>query len=405
MRRLSQGGAMNKRKIGSACIALAVAAFAAANAAASESASTSGPYKVVGTFGKVGTGNGQFSSNTHGIAVDKDGNVYVADTDNHRVQVFSAGGAFQRKFGSLGEGNGQFNVAEDVDVAANGTIAVADQQNGRIQLFSNGGGFKAAISTPDELPRGVAIADDGTVYGAMEGSARGGVRSWANPSAAASGLLGGGDYRPDDVELSPDGTIWFLANATQGSASTARHITASGAALGAFPALGSTALAVDADCNVWISNRNAGRVEKRSSSGRLLATASSSGLVANDIGASPKGDVYAIQQNGGVVHWALDKSKPATAGVPAKVTVKGGKATIPYAASFSCPDKARAVATLSGGGVSGRASVQVAAGKVTPIAMTVRAPAGKASKATFKIVVKTNGGATTETKSVTVVVK
>jgi hypothetical protein len=60
------------------------------------------------------------------------------------------------------------------------------------------------------------------------------------------------------------------------------------------------------------------------------------------------------------------------------------------------------VATLSGGGVSGKAVVDVAAGKVTPITMKVKAPAGK-TKVTFKIVLKTNGRPTTETKSVTVV--
>lgn len=394
---------MRDPKVITGALALLVAAVAVAGAAANASApSASSPYKVVGTFGKTGTGNGQLSSNTQGIAVDKAGNVFVADSDNNRIQVFSASGKFLRKWGSNGTGNGQFQVAGDVDVAPDGTVAVADQQNERVQLFSSGGAFKAAMSTPSELPRGVAIADDGTVYAAVEGSSFGGIRSWSSPDAAASGVLGKSDRRPDDVEVSPDGTLFYTANATQGAASSVRHMSTTGAALGSFPGLSATGLAVDLDCNIWISNFPQRRIEKHSPSGKLLATASSPDLVANDIAVGPKGDLYVIHQNTGIVHFAENKARPRTAGVPASISVKGGKAKIPYAAGFSCPAQVSGVATLSGGGVSGKAVVKVAAGKVTAIAMKVKAPAGK-TKATFKIVLKTNGRPTTETKSVTVV--
>ncbi|HEX5027637.1 MAG TPA: NHL repeat-containing protein [Gaiellaceae bacterium] len=386
-----------------AVVALAVAGLlVVTTAAASTSAPSGGSYKVAGTFGKVGTGNGQFSSNTNGLAVDKAGNVFVADTDNNRVQVFSAKGAFLRKWGTIGGGNGQFQVAEDIDVASDGTVAVADQQNERIQLFSSGGSYQGSFSTPSELPRGVAIGDDGTIYAAVEGSARGGIRKATRDGTAVGGLLGAGDFRPDDVELSPDGTLFYLANATQGPARIVRHITADGANLGSFPGLGSTALAVDADCNVWIANRNERRIDKRSPSGRLLATAASPDLLANDIAVGPKGDVYAIQQNGPVVRFALDKSKPSTANIPGKLKVAGGVVSVRYTASgFACPAQVAATASLSGKGVSGKASVQVAAGKTALIRIPVKAPAG-ATKATFTIVLKTNGRSTTEVKQVTV---
>jgi sugar lactone lactonase YvrE len=397
---------MRDPKVITGALALLVAAVAVAGAAASGSAPTAGsPYKVVGTFGKTGTGNGQLSSNTHGLVVDKSGNVYVADTDNHRVQVFSAGGAFLRKWGSIGEGNGQFDVAEDIDIAPDGTVAVADQQNSRIQLFSSGGAFKASISTGLDLPRGVASGDDGTVYAAIEGSDRGGLKSWASPTAAGSGLFAGASFmRPDDVEVAPDGTLFFVANGTQGATSSIRHVSATGAPLGAFAGLGTTGIGVDSDCNVWMANRNARRIEKHTASGRLLTTASSPDLVANDIAVSPGGDLYVIHQNVGIIHFAENKASPRTAGVPATISAKGGTAKIAYAASFSCPAQVSGVATLSGGGVSGKAVVDVAAGKVTPITMKVKAPAGK-TKATFKIVLKTNGRPTTETKNVVVAAK
>lgn len=52
-------------------------------------------------------------------------------------QVYSADGEFLFKFGSHGEGNGQFNAPTGVAVDSNGNIIVADWGNSRIQV-SNG---------------------------------------------------------------------------------------------------------------------------------------------------------------------------------------------------------------------------------------------------------------------------
>jgi DNA-binding beta-propeller fold protein YncE len=67
-----------------------------------ENEETSG-YESV--FGSLGSGNGQFSK-PGAIALDKEGNVWVADTENNRVEEFSAGGTYILKFGTVGSGNG-----------------------------------------------------------------------------------------------------------------------------------------------------------------------------------------------------------------------------------------------------------------------------------------------------------
>jgi DNA-binding beta-propeller fold protein YncE len=56
-----------------------------------------------------GAGNGQFDF-PHGVATDGSGNVYVTDTGNSRIQKFDASGTFLTTWGSLGSGNGQFDL-------------------------------------------------------------------------------------------------------------------------------------------------------------------------------------------------------------------------------------------------------------------------------------------------------
>src|SRR4249920_1072884 len=89
---------MNKAKQKIVLAALVVGGVCAAAAMAGQQAATAGPaFKKVGSWGKAGSGNGQFGGNAFGLATDKAGNVYVADSDNRRVQVFTSKGTFVSK--------------------------------------------------------------------------------------------------------------------------------------------------------------------------------------------------------------------------------------------------------------------------------------------------------------------
>ncbi len=68
-----------------------------------------------------------------GVAVDSYGNVYVADTNNNRIQKFSSTGKFITMWGTLGTGNGQFSGPSGIAVDGSGNIYVADTNNNRIQ--------------------------------------------------------------------------------------------------------------------------------------------------------------------------------------------------------------------------------------------------------------------------------
>jgi hypothetical protein len=118
-----------------------------------------------------------------GVAADAHGNLYVADTLNHRIAVYDARGRFLRAWGSVGTGPGQFAANQspgDVAVASNGNVYVADTWNQRIEEFTSmgrflrqwGGGATGAGPGPFYGPRSLAVAPSGRVYVADTGNKR-----------------------------------------------------------------------------------------------------------------------------------------------------------------------------------------------------------------------------------------
>ncbi len=70
-----------------------------------------------------------------GLAISEDEQVYVADPNNHRIQIFSKNGLYLDDFGSEGDALGEFNQPSDV-LLANDSIYVLDRGNSRIQRFT-----------------------------------------------------------------------------------------------------------------------------------------------------------------------------------------------------------------------------------------------------------------------------
>jgi sugar lactone lactonase YvrE len=142
---------------------------------------------LVTSWGSAGSGPGQFStlypgSAAMGIAVGPNGHVYVSDTWNGRVQEFTPNGKFVRAFGRPNPNlNGGGAPADDtfygprqLAVAPNGNIYVADTGNERIQVYSPQGqhlfNIGAGSHKPEtaggrfDEPSGVAIDGKGIVY-------------------------------------------------------------------------------------------------------------------------------------------------------------------------------------------------------------------------------------------------
>ena len=78
---------------------------------------------------------GDFAKPT-GVAVDQDGNLYVCDTLNNRIEIFDADGKFVSTFGKAGDGPGYFARPKGVAIDSDGHIWVADGRQDRVQVFN-----------------------------------------------------------------------------------------------------------------------------------------------------------------------------------------------------------------------------------------------------------------------------
>ncbi len=92
---------------------------------------------VIGGWGAPGTAAGHFHA-PNGIGVDGAGTVFVLDSQNNRVQAFSEDGRYLYRWGNRGPGPGQLSQPGALAVGCEGNVYVADTNNNRIERFEPG---------------------------------------------------------------------------------------------------------------------------------------------------------------------------------------------------------------------------------------------------------------------------
>ncbi len=133
--------------------------------------------KLLFSWGASGTDPGEFNI-VHNIATDSAGWVYVADRENHRIQVFDANGKFETQWVNMARPCGLY-IDQASDIAYVGDLGVAissnDQANGvgpRISLYDTKGNVLARLGNKPEgeapgqfiAPHGICIDSRGDIY-------------------------------------------------------------------------------------------------------------------------------------------------------------------------------------------------------------------------------------------------
>jgi DNA-binding beta-propeller fold protein YncE len=133
--------------------------------------------KLLFSWGESGTDPGEFNI-VHNIATDKDGWVYVADRENHRIQVFDPNGKFETQWVNMARPCGLY-IDQSSELAYIGELGAAIGANAegrklgpRVSIYNTQGQLLARLGDEGEgetpgrfiAPHGVCIDSRGDIY-------------------------------------------------------------------------------------------------------------------------------------------------------------------------------------------------------------------------------------------------
>jgi sugar lactone lactonase YvrE len=227
---------------------------------------------LAGSPGDVGTNNGTGAGAQfylpQGVAVDGSGNIYVADSANHAIRKVTSGGSVTTLAGSLGNfgtnngtgANAQFDEPAGVAVDTNGNVYVADTLNHTVRKVTPTG----AVST---------IAGAAGMFGANDGTNTAARFNQPSGLVVGAGALfvadsGNGTLR----KINATGPNW-VTTTVAGSPSIGSADGAGSASRFFWPA----ALACDTSNNVYIADAQNATIRKINPSGQVSTLAGVAG--------------------------------------------------------------------------------------------------------------------------------
>jgi len=164
--------------------------------------------------GTCGSGQDQLSD-PHGISLDGQGNIWVADTGNQRMVELNARGQFLASFGQAGETGGQFHGPFDLVVEKDGSLVVLDSESpALLKRYSPDGkfisGFGGDLGTYN--PRGIGINSSGSFFIADTGTGR--LLQVASAGALVHqwklDIQGDNARQPVSVTSAADGSVYVI---------------------------------------------------------------------------------------------------------------------------------------------------------------------------------------------------
>jgi len=138
-------------------------------------------------FGRRGVGPGEFNFPTH-LSADNAGNVYVTDSINGRVQILDRDGNFTGQVGTIGDSTGNFGRPKGVAVDTLGHVYVLDALFDNLQIFDRGGHLLLNLGETGGqrgqfwMPNGIAISGQNEIYIADSYNRRLQVFKYVGPS-------------------------------------------------------------------------------------------------------------------------------------------------------------------------------------------------------------------------------
>lgn len=150
------------------------------------------------------------------LAIDAAGNLWVTDTGQNRIVVYTPDGEYLREIGGPGSGPGQFSEPVGIAIGPAGEIAVADAWNARVQVLDASGAYLREFPVPGWGGRDAAdkpylrVLRDGRI--ALSLPSAGEVRVHAPDGALLAVVAPGSEplLSPYGLMETADGRLWIV---------------------------------------------------------------------------------------------------------------------------------------------------------------------------------------------------
>jgi len=317
-------------------------------------------------FGERGTGNAQFEY-PKGLAVNSNGQIYIADEFNHRIQIVNSTFAWLGTWGSTGSNKKQLSSPQGTAVDSAGNLYVADSDENRIQKFDQTGAWVTNISQLNG-PQDVVLDSEGNLYVADTKNNRiQKLNQSGNVLATVGGVTGNEDgqfKQPIALSLDEENNIYVVDrfnHRIQKFNSDGIHITTwggtiSSGAVGKFNA--PTDIAMDSAGNVYVADGSNHRIQKFNSTGQHLATIGEFGArdsqfdTVTGVDVDNAGNIYAVDETGRIQKFGPNGNHLATWGsAPIRGQAGGGGTVGDVAPRFNQLDKELRITVAESGTV------------------------------------------------------